>query len=159
MWEFFLVCILLLTVALQTKFVELVGCTMHCGTASFWVSYFKILTYTLSHELLFQRMQFFRTANFQQATWWVLDLKVPVGFTEWCITQKIFPLNTLAKTFASKLHWTGQTVDERKTFSFSGNLIKILNSVLNFSIEFFSSIFFPVLPSETYWKELICLFL
>ena len=33
-----------------------------------------------------------------------LDLKVPGkwGFIEWGTTQKIFPLNTMTKTFASK---------------------------------------------------------
>ena len=32
-----------------------------------------------------------------------LDLKVPGGFTKWCTTQKIFRLDTMTKTFASKL--------------------------------------------------------
>ena len=67
--------------------------------------FLKVLTYTLSQELLFQKMQFFRTANFQQLNLWsFLILTYPVErFTEWCTTQKIFPLNTMIKTFVSKL--------------------------------------------------------
>ena len=71
--------------------------------------FLKVLTYTHSQELLFQRMQFFRTANFQQLTSWSFQLLKYRGkggrgrFTEWCTTQKIFPLNTMTKTFTPKL--------------------------------------------------------
>ena len=66
--------------------------------------FLKLLTYTLSQELLFQRMQFFRTANFQQVTSRSFNtLRYPEGCTEWWTTQKIFPLNSMTKTFASKL--------------------------------------------------------
>ena len=42
--------------------------------------FLKFLTYTLSQELLFQRIQFFRTANFQQLTSWSFQiLKYPGG--------------------------------------------------------------------------------
>ena len=68
----------------------LVGYTMHCGTATL---FFKILTYTLSQELLFQRMQSYRTANFQQVTSWSFySLKYPEGgrVAEWYTTEKSF---------------------------------------------------------------------
>ena len=42
--------------------------------------FLKFLTYTLSQELLFQKIQFFRTANFQQLTSWSFQiLKYPGG--------------------------------------------------------------------------------
>ena len=54
---------------------------MHCGTATFSEPYIlKVLTYTLSQELLSQRMQFFRTAKFQQLPLWSFQiLKYPGG--------------------------------------------------------------------------------
>ena len=42
--------------------------------------YLKVFTYTLSQELLFQRMQFFRTAIFQQLISWSFKIfKYPAG--------------------------------------------------------------------------------
>ena len=69
--------------------------------------FLKFFTYPLSQEPLFQTMQFFRTVNFQQLTSWSFQiLNYPGGgggSTEWCTTQKIFPLNTMTiKTFTSK---------------------------------------------------------
>ena len=44
---------------------------MYCRTAAFSEPLLlKVFTYTLSQELLFQRMQFSRTANFQQLILW-----------------------------------------------------------------------------------------
>ena len=65
--------------------------------------FLNVLTYNLSQELLFQRMQFFRTANFQQVT--------RGGFRPWSTRKvhrvihysEIFPLNSIIKNFASKL--------------------------------------------------------
>ena len=55
-------------------------------------------------------MQFFSSTNFQQVTSWnFYTLKYHgergggEGVTEWCATQKIVPLNTMTKTFPSKL--------------------------------------------------------
>ena len=59
------------------------------------------------------------------------DLTVPAGFTEWYTTQKIFPLNTMTKTFASKLLSQGsielESIEGCEEFSFWGNLIKSIN--------------------------------
>ena len=60
-------------------------------------------------------------------------LKAHIGFIEWCTTQKIFPLNTMTKTFASKLISPGSTEQENlsnndklnkecEKFSFSGGI-------------------------------------
>ena len=87
--------------------------------------FLKVLTCTLSQELLFQGMQFFRTANFQQLTSWSFQiLKYPEGgrgFT----TQKIFPLNTITKTLTSKLLSQGSIEQDKlsmnaKKFRFGG---------------------------------------
>ena len=106
---------------------------MHCGTATFSEPYIlKVLTYTLSQELLSQRMQFFRAAKFQQLPLWSFQiLKYPGGgrggVTEWCTTQKTFPLNTITKTFTSKLLSQGSIEQDKlstnaKKFRFGGIL-------------------------------------
>ena len=96
------------------------------------VYFLKDLTYTLSQEPLFQRMQFFRTSNFLQLTSWSFQiLKYSGGrgggggFTKWCTTQKIFPLNTMTKTFTSKLLSQGSIEQDKlstnaKKFRFGG---------------------------------------
>ena len=69
-----------------------------------------------------------------------LDLKASGGFTEWYTIQKIFPLNTMTKAFASKLLSQASIEQDNlsknaKNFSFFGKLIKISISVLNFRTE------------------------
>ena len=95
-----------------------------------WNCYFlsKLLfqpIHTLSQELLFQRMQFFRTANFKQLTSWSLQiLKVPGGrrvhrvmhYSE-NLVIKYPDQNFYIKTASSGQHWTGQTIDECKKVS------------------------------------------
>ena len=54
-----------------------------------------------------------------------LDLKIPVGFKEWCTTQKIFPLYIITKHFTSKLLSKGSTeldnlAKNPKNFRFGG---------------------------------------
>ena len=108
--------------------------------------FLKVLTYILSQELLFQRTQFFRTTNFQQLTSWSFQiLKYPEGgvrgegeggVTEWCTTQKIFPLNTMTKTFTSKLLSQGHIEQNKlstnaKKFRFGG-----FNKNINFRSKF-----------------------
>ena len=100
--------------------------------------FLKVLTYTLSQEVLFQRI--FRTANFQQVTSWSFyTLRYPGGCTEWWTTQKIFPLNTMTKTFASKLLPQGSIKPDKlstmqKIFVLR-NFNKISISVQNFRAE------------------------
>ena len=102
--------------------------------------FLKVLTYTLSQELLFQRMQFFITANFQQPTSWSFHILkyLERGFTEWCTTQKIFLLNTMTKFFTSKLLPQGSNEQNKLSTNakkFWGHLIKISISLLSFSTE------------------------
>ena len=79
---------------------------MYSGTATFCY-FFRACTFkglylysvaraTFSKDTVFQNSQFSRgkLAKF-------LDLKLPGRFTEWCSAQKVFPLNTVTKTFAS----------------------------------------------------------
>ena len=101
------------------------------------VYFLKDLTYTLSQEPLFQRMQFFRTSNFLQLTSWSFQiLKYSGGrgggvhkvmhYSE-NLSIKYHDQNFYIKTACSGQHWTGQTIDECKKVSFWGNLIKISN--------------------------------
>ena len=106
-----------------------------------WNCYFlsKLLfqpIHTLSQELLFQRMQFFRTANFQQVT--------RGGFRPWSTRKvhrvihysEIFPLNSIIKNFASKLLSQDSIEQEKyrrmqKRFRFGE-----INKNINFNLKF-----------------------
>ena len=94
--------------------------------------FLNVLTYNLSQELLFQKMQFFRTANFRQTLehlgHWVMHYSENVSI-------KYNDQNFTIKAAFSEKHWTEQTIDEFEKFLFLGNLIKISVSVLNFSTE------------------------
>ena len=55
------------------------------------LNFLKVLTYTLSKDLLFQRMQLFITANLQQLTSWSFQiLKYPRGSQSDALLRKSF---------------------------------------------------------------------
>ena len=92
--------------------------------------FLKVLTYTLSKELLFQRMQIFKTAYFKQLTSWSSQiLKYPgavhrvMQYSE-NLSIKYHDQNFYIKTAFSGQHWTGQ-IGKCEKVSFRGNLIKI----------------------------------
>ena len=94
---------------------------MYCGTATFSVpllfkgpELYFFARATFSKEAVFQNSSF-STSNLVEFS----DLKVPGGFTEWCTTQKIFSLNTMTKTFATK--WPSQGSMEQDNLSKNAN--------------------------------------
>ena len=105
---------------------------MYRGTATFWVScFFRASTFkgpylnslaraTFSKDVVFQNCKFSRVNLVK-----FLDLKLSGKFTERYTNQKIFPLNTITKTFASKLLSQGSIEQDNlsknaKNFRFGG---------------------------------------
>ena len=104
----------------------------------------KLLTYILSQELLFKRMQFFRTANFQQLTSWSFYILKYLGggrgarvvhrvkYYSGNLSIKYHDQNFYVKTAFSGQHWTEKTIDEcEKSF-----ILGEFNKNINFSTKF-----------------------
>ena len=99
--------------------------------------FLKVLSYTILQELLFQRMQFFRTANLEQVTSWSFKTSKFLGGSQSGallrnISIKYHDQNLCLIIVFSFQHWTGQSIEEWEKFSF----LRELNKNINFSTKF-----------------------